>query len=422
MSVAFRGLAETAATMQGPTDADAGRKVYFAGTHRVCAPEQTLERVVPLMAAMGITRVGDITGLDHLGIPVAIACRPNSRSLAVFQGKGLTRAAAKVSALMEAAEVYHAETIAQPLQLASVEDLRRRAPVVDVDALPRAGSGHFEPTLPIPWIEGRDVASGEPVWVPYEIVMANYTVPEPIGRRAFLATTNGLGSGNHALEAVGHGLHEVIERDAVTLWRRRGAAARHASAIDPASIDDPDCLAVLALFARARVAVRIWNATSDIGVPAFVCLAVDEVASATDPELGAGCHPDKAIALLRAMTEAAQARTTWIAGSRDDFEPDAYRREARKGRAIAGRDWLNTPQTGDFRAIESLATATLRGDLAVVVARLRAVGIGSVIAVDLTRPELGIPVVRVIVPGLEGPILPGDNDYVPGRRACARQP
>ena len=59
------------------------------GTHRLVAPNATLERVRPFMAVMGITRVANVTGLDTIGIPVVMVVRPNSRSLAVSQGKGL---------------------------------------------------------------------------------------------------------------------------------------------------------------------------------------------------------------------------------------------------------------------------------------------------------------------------------------------
>ena len=65
---------------------------------------------------MGITRVAVLTGLDVIGIPVAAAVRPNSRSVAVHQGKGVTLDAAKASAVMEAVECFHAENIALPLR------------------------------------------------------------------------------------------------------------------------------------------------------------------------------------------------------------------------------------------------------------------------------------------------------------------
>ena len=69
-----------------PRDASA---IATALTAR-CQPEATLARVLKLAPALGITRLSTVTGLDRLGVPVAVACRPNSRSLAVFQGKGLT--------------------------------------------------------------------------------------------------------------------------------------------------------------------------------------------------------------------------------------------------------------------------------------------------------------------------------------------
>ena len=54
-----------------------------------------------------------------------------------------------------------------------------------------------------------------------------------------------------------------------------------------------------------------------------------------------------------------------------------------------------------------------------MVGRLGRAGMEQVLVVDLTRPEFGIPVVRVVVPGLEGPDKGAKSDYVPGTRARA---
>jgi ribosomal protein S12 methylthiotransferase accessory factor len=105
-----------------PGTDDPGFKTFRHGTHRVVTPMETLTRVQRFMAQMGITRISNITGLDRIGIPVAIACRPNSRGLSVSQGKGLDLAAAKASALMESVEAYHAERITLPLKLGSYEE------------------------------------------------------------------------------------------------------------------------------------------------------------------------------------------------------------------------------------------------------------------------------------------------------------
>src|SRR5450759_5231303 len=110
-------------------------KGYFKGTHRTVPPGETVARLQPRLANLGITRLANVTGLDVIGIPVIMACRPNSLSIAVSQGKGLTLDAAKASALMESIEGYFAENIIAPLKLASYEDLRQDHPVVDAGKL-----------------------------------------------------------------------------------------------------------------------------------------------------------------------------------------------------------------------------------------------------------------------------------------------
>ena len=57
----------------------------------------------------------------------------------------------------------------------------------------------------------------------------------------------------------------------------------------------------------------------------------------------------------------------------------------------------------DFRHVPSHEAATCADDLDWILDRLRAVGIAGVVTLDLTRPEMGVPVVRVVIPGLEGP-------------------
>jgi ribosomal protein S12 methylthiotransferase accessory factor YcaO len=91
-------------------------KILRRGTHRSQNLDQTLKRVLRLAPVMGITRIANVTGLDQIGIPVVMVCRPNSRSVAVSQGKGIDLPSARASGLMEATELYHAETITFPLR------------------------------------------------------------------------------------------------------------------------------------------------------------------------------------------------------------------------------------------------------------------------------------------------------------------
>ena len=403
--------------MTDAASGDDGPKLYWTGTHRIIDPEATLNRVMPLAASLGITQVAMLTGLDIIGIPVAAAIRPNSRTVAVHQGKGVSIAAAKASAIMEAVETFHAENIRLPLRLASYSELSAETRATDPKRLPRL-RGAPEPTR-LFWIEGRDLMSGGPLWVPYELVSADYSRPQPADLGLFQATTNGLASGNHRLEAVLHALYEVVERDAIALWRAVPHAQR-LRALDPDTVDGTLSRTLLRLFRRAVVDLHIWDVTSDIGLPVFVCLAISpDPTQGVEPEFGAGCHADRDIALSRALTEAAQARLTRISGARDDFSPESYGPAERHTRLEAARRLCDGPTVRDFHNTPTHVGQTLRADLDHVLCGLTAAGMSEAAWVDLAWPEFGIPTGRIVVPDLEGLWTPVSGDYVAGQRARA---
>src|SRR5207247_6341783 len=105
-------------------------------------------------------------------------------------------------------------------------------------------------------------------WVPFEVVHTNYTLPLPTGSGSFMMSSNGLASGNHLLEAMSHGICEVIERDASTLWQVQSEEARARTRLDLDTIDDPSCRAVLARYREADVAVAVWETASGVGLAA----------------------------------------------------------------------------------------------------------------------------------------------------------
>jgi YcaO-like protein with predicted kinase domain len=151
-------------------------KRYLDGTHRLTDPATTLARVMPLAGRMGITRVAVLTGLDVIGIPVVAAYRPNSRSIAVHQGKGTTLAAAKASAVMEAVESYHAENITTDVRLASFVEVGAHGAAVAPERLPlAAGAGECSGHDRLLWIAGHDLMTGGARYVPYELVCADFT-------------------------------------------------------------------------------------------------------------------------------------------------------------------------------------------------------------------------------------------------------
>ncbi|MCU0269885.1 MAG: YcaO-like family protein [Acidimicrobiales bacterium] len=394
-------------------------KVFRASTHRIVAPAETVARLTPVLPVLGITRLANVTGLDRIGVPVVVACRPNARSLSVSQGKGLDLDASRASALMESVEAWHAERITHPLKLGSYEDLRYTHDLVDVAGLPVLADSVFSPRLPLLWIEGFDLMSRSPRWVPYEVVHTNYTLPRPTGSGAFSPTSNGLASGNHLLEAISHGLCEVVERDATALWEL-GAGDPDERSVDLDAVADEPCRWVLERFRLAEVGVSVWETTSDVGIPVFTCLVTegDDPLHPLHAAMGHGCHPVRAVALLRALTEAAQSRLTVITGSRDDVLPADYRR-SRSPDTMAFARAFHDVGRGRRRLEDGpgLEAETFNDDLVWELERLAAVGIEQVVVVDLTRPDLRVPVVRVVVPGLDGVSQMGG--YVPGRRGRA---
>jgi YcaO-like protein with predicted kinase domain len=396
-------------------------KTYFRGTHRSVSPAETLRRFLPRLPVLGITRLADITGLDAIGLPVYVAIRPNSRTLATSQGKGFDHDSAKASAMMESVEAWHAERPGIPLVHDSYRSLRRSHSAVDPLCVAISAGNTPRHDVPYLWARGWDLLREEWTHVPYELVTSNFVFP-PGFRPTFSMGSNGLASGNHLLEAINHALAEVIERDAHALWSLRGAEEAKRTAVDLASVEDPACRGVLALLDRAGIGVIAWDMTSDTGVSAYACQIVERPDNARwrviGPTGGYGCHLSSAIALMRALTEAVQSRLTLISGSRDDMFYRTY--EASGDRDNLERAWRLLSRTEGlvpFGARASLDTPTLDGDLRVLLDRVKNVGITSAVVVDLSRAEIGVPVVKVIVPGLEG--HNSAHNYRAGARALA---
>jgi ribosomal protein S12 methylthiotransferase accessory factor len=398
------------------SDLSGGEKRFVDGAHRIVEPSQTIDRVMPYLGDFGITRVANVTGLDRIGVPVVMVMRPNSRSVAVSQGKGVTLDAARASGLMEAIESWHAERIDRPVVYGRYRDLCRTYGLVSPDILAQVAGFPYTADLRLSWIEGHDLIGGGLRWVPYEMVHTDYTHPVPEGHGCFACSSNGLASGNNLLEATVHAICEVIERDATGLWHHSGGSRQAERRLDLASVDDPRSRHILERIKQAGLDIAVWETTSDVGVPSFYALlAGDEHEHVGE---GAGCHPDKAVALSRTLSEAVQTRMTYISGARDDILREEFGVGGmRQKQDMAARLMVAGTPRVDYSGIAGFAGGTLGEDMDALIDRLCAVGIEHVVAIDLSKPQFGIAVVRVIVAGLEAPH--DDAGYVPGARARA---
>ena len=195
-----------------------------ADAQRTVTPEATLERVRPLFADIGLTRLADITGLDAIGIPVVLSVRPQSGYLAVDGGKGFTREAATASAAMECFERHAGECTPVPTFRAAYGELPADQRIARSN-LPLSRNSLFSPSLPESWVWVDDIAGGAPVAVPSVMISLERHRHRRSSPLPFHFSSNGLNSGNTASEALIGGLYEVIERDATTCPRCRGKAA-----------------------------------------------------------------------------------------------------------------------------------------------------------------------------------------------------
>jgi ribosomal protein S12 methylthiotransferase accessory factor len=386
------------------------QKRYRRGTHRTLDPGATVAALQPWLRPAGITRVANITGLDVIGIPVVLVARPNARTNAVFQGKGLDLAAAKASGLMEAIETWCAERVAKPPKRACASAIDPSELPADLGGLPLMAGVIFDADIPMLWTEGRDIRSGRAAWVPYELVHADFRVPYMPATGQFAASTSGLASGNNWLEAVSHGICELVERDATALFKLHGGPAWERR-VQLSSIDDPDAADLVERMRSAGLDVGVWDLTTDIRLPVFGC-HIMEAEGGPDllplPAEGYGCHPDRSIALIRGLTEAAQSRLTALSGARDDIGPRFYGEPESADTLTAWRRVLASKSWGKpFHECPNFNFETLEEDLECELHALASAGMAEVFAVDIaTETDFPFSVVRTIIPGLEGELSP----------------
>ena len=288
---------------------------------RTCTPERTLATVGPALPACGITRVASVTHLDTLGIPTWVSVRPGGRILQISNGKGVTNAAAQASATMEACELHLGEN-PDPARLryGSMAGLAKAEPdarIVPPAELPGSIGAYFTPDFIGEWTSGTDLGTGGRVWVPSSAV---YFHRRPL---LFESTTNGLASGNTRAEARLHAMYELIERDAMSAMSdgKRLRLRERGQRIDPDSVTFPLARLILDRWTAEGAWVVLMALPAAVAVSVIWAVLLDErsLSARTLMNVGFGAHVDPEVALVRALTEAAQSRLAKIHGARDDL-------------------------------------------------------------------------------------------------------
>lgn len=363
-------------------------------------PRTLLSLLDNLTPGVGVTRLGDITGLDEIGLPVYQAIRPGAEEngLCVHSGKGLSPAAARVSALMEACEHHWSEgrhhlgeIVTFPPGHAGVSMIRSLVPYTG-----RA----VDDDLPYSWTRCWSLSDEDEVWLPAEVVFHPLNGQE---RYYFGTETRGLAAGTTVAAALLHGLLEVIEHDARTIAHLCRRATRMPAGMRLA----PDSAALIERADRAGLDCHLAFLPSDVGTPVVACTLIERGAS--DPlRMNHGYCAALTLdnAVIGALTEAIQSRLGLIAGSRDDF-PERARKVGRWASMDDRRRYfahLLEPE-GTTTAVHEPDRDHVAGSaeerLAGLVERVRAVTGHAVYWRELNPPGWPVHIVRVIGPEMQ---------------------
>ena len=404
------------------------RKVFTQdGGHRALSPEQTLERYRHHVSA--ITGAVSMLERDECGDDNVVHCYLSGHNTArgprTFRtmrrdlrssssGKGTTAVQAKVSALCEGLERYSA--------VFRGDEPRRRARFLDLpDAIHPSTCLHFSEKQ----YEGRDAWNAQgprynliprpfdpqaeidwtPVWsltqqkaryLPTSFCYFDY--PDAPEQTFCWSNSNGNAAGNTQEEAILQGFLELVERDSVALWwynrvRRPG--------VDLDSFVDPYLAELQEFLHRHHRNLWALDLTSDLEVPVFAAVTRRTDGPTEDIVFGFGAHLDARLALLRAVTEMNQMLVQVL--------------DSPVGAQVTDKDTLDWLRTGTLanqpyvapldvppRTADSYSPSRsddLKDDVLACQALVERHGM-EMLALDQTRPEIGLPVVKVIVPGL----------------------
>jgi ribosomal protein S12 methylthiotransferase accessory factor YcaO len=388
-------------------------KYCSSGVTRSVRPRATIRRARTVLDTIGVTKVFDVTNLDRVGIPNFMTVRPHDLGpgISYYNGKGTTRADAHAGAMMEAVERHAGERYDGPVLAASHYNLRLSHACVDPLEIYIPMVRDYSEHLLLEWISGFDLLNRRQTFAPLNCVMSPYNPYS--GMPLFYTSTNGLASGNTRLEALCHALCEVIERDATALAMAGAHLKPAISAIlaemgfSPSAPRDRGAPPLISLrglprraaslvrkLQRAGLQVELRNLTSTTGIATIACTIAEPASPAAHG--GCGTHPDARVALSRALTEAAQTRLTWIQGGREDL-PELLP----AGDAPAPEPSDGVSDTMQFDDLPSLVFPSVNEDVELLIERMRLAGFGQIVVFDITRAEVGIPVVRLVVPRAE---------------------
>jgi oxazoline/thiazoline synthase len=330
-------------------------------------------------------------------------------------GKGSTAEQGEASALMEAIERYSGI-----FQGDEIRVTRRFTDFPTGDAIPandvllfsdaqyrrgQAPASEWDEVTPMPAPFDRSAEiEWSPVWslrdqrfkyLPTSLLYFFYKGP---GYQHH-ADSNGCAAGNTLAEAIVQGFLELVERDAYAIWWYNRLQRPE---VELGQFDDPYIRDLKIQLAETGRRLWVLDVTSDLGIPSFATIAHWMEESQEFVEFGSGAHLDARIAVLRAMTELNQFLSIGLMGGRiqtpssQGGNPDGsppFRLQDHPYLTPSGAAVVRPDVGSKFGGLDAPDQVTACVNLA------KHEGFDFLV-LDQTRPDIEVPVVRVIVPGL----------------------
>lgn len=408
------------------------------GGHRTATAQQTLERYADLVSPITgvVSRLDRVSPPDHPLVHAYSASHnwaTHPDSLAFLKqtlrsqsgGKGTTDEQARVGALAEAIERYSG--------VFRGDEVRRRATrdQLGADAIePNAvmcfsdaqrdrrtqinAEGNSFQMVPEPFASEQPAdwsplwapTSGRHRWVPTSLLYYSYSRLAPHdtpNRMAAFADSNGCAAGNTREEAALQAMLELVERDAIATWWYNEVRRPR---LDLGQLSSPYLDALLEWLDDEGRELWVVDVTNDIGIPVFA--AVSRVREPREGEsenlvVGFGAHLDPAVAAMRAITEVNQFFASLFAlgddGLHKAFDPGAVDWWA--SATTENKHYL-MPRDGEVRQLssyEDLTSPDLLDEVQTTIDMIEARHL-EVLLLDQTRPDVGLPVIKAVVPGM----------------------
>jgi ribosomal protein S12 methylthiotransferase accessory factor len=253
----------------------------------------------------------------------------------------------------------------------------------------------FDPEQSLDWTPVWSLTEQRHKYLPTSFCYYNYPVPKD--QRFCKADSNGNAAGNTLEEAILQGFMELVERDSVALWwynRLRRPA------VDLTSFDESYFVELRQFYADNNRDLWVLDLTADLGIPAFVGVSRRIAGDSERLILGFGAHLDPTIAVLRALTEVNQLGLELDKVPDEELDGDAklWLLEA----TLDNQPYLAPDPVQPLKIMgdyEKRWSDDIRDDVMTCVEIARQAGLETLV-LDQTRPDIGLSVVKVIVPGM----------------------